>query len=102
MFTFDDNTYTVDSYVTKISQYVAMLNYGELQILEFLKNTLPSRLYWVLFPTDNVRDAIAKAKRVLTKEKIDKQMTDQVSSTTFMRVSDANQSCSRTSKRGDF
>ena len=91
----------------------AMLNYEELQILELFKNTLPSRLYWVysppilpsrlywvLFPTDNLRDAIARAKRVLTKEKIDKQMTGQASSTPFMGVSDGNQSYSRASKRG--
>ena len=60
---------------------------------------LPSRLYWVLFPTDNLRDTIARAKMVLTKEKIDKQMTGQAFSTPFMRVKDGNQSSSRTSKR---
>ena len=97
---FDENTDTVNSYVTKISQSVAMLNFVELQILELFKNTLPSRLYWVLFPTDNLRDAITRAKRVLTKEKIDQLMTGQASSTSFMRVSDGNQSSSRTSKRG--
>ena len=37
---------------------------------------------------------------MLTKEKIDKQKTGQASSTPFMRVSDGNQSSSRTSKRG--
>ena len=99
-FSFDENTDTVDSYVTKISQCAAMLNYGKLQILELFKNTLASRLYWVLFPTDNLRDAIARVKRVLTKEKIDKQMTGQASSTPFMRVNDGNQSYSRTRKRG--
>ena len=65
-FTFDENTGTVGSYITKISQCVAVLNNREPQILELFKNTLPSRLYWVLFPTDNLRDAIARAKRVLT------------------------------------
>ena len=68
--------------------------------LRIFQNTLPSRLYWVLFPTDNLRGAIARAKRVLTKEKIDKQMTGQTSSMPFMRVSDGNQSSSRSSKRG--
>ena len=69
-FSFDENTDTVDSYVTKISQCVAMLNYGEPQILELFKNTLPSRLYWVLFPTNNLRDPTATAKRVLTKKRL--------------------------------
>ena len=52
-FYFDENTDSIDSYVTKVSQCVAMLNYGEPQILELIKNTLPSRLYPILFPVDN-------------------------------------------------
>ena len=51
------------------------------------KNTVPYRLYWVLFPIDNLRDAVETAKRFLTKEKIDRQMTGQ-SSTPFMKLSD--------------
>ena len=53
-FYFGKNTDTVDSYVTKVSQFAAMLNYEELQILELLKNTLPNRLYPILFPVDNL------------------------------------------------
>ena len=64
------NSETVDSYVTRIRQVAAMLNYRELQVLELLSNTFPNRLYWILFPIDNLRDAIETAKRVLTKEKI--------------------------------
>ena len=48
-----------------------MLNYGESQILELLKNTLPIRLYPMLFPIDNLRDAVTTAKWVMIKEKID-------------------------------
>ena len=40
-FKFDENTYTIDSYVLRMSQVAAMLNYGEMQILENFKNTLP-------------------------------------------------------------
>ena len=39
-FKFDKNTDTVDSYVLKMSQVAAMLNYGEMQILENFKNSL--------------------------------------------------------------
>ena len=42
-FKFDENTDTIDSYVLRMSQVAAMLNYGEMQILENFKNTLP---YW--------------------------------------------------------
>ena len=40
-FKFNENTDSVDSYVLRMSQVVAMLNYGEMQILENFKNTLP-------------------------------------------------------------
>ena len=76
-----------DAYVTRIRQVVRLLDYGELQVLEVFKNTVPNRLYWVLFPIDNLRVAVKTAKRFLTKEKIDRQMTGQ-SSTPFMILSD--------------
>ena len=46
-----------------------------------------NRLYWVLFSVDNLCDAVDTAKRFLTKEKIDRQMTGQ-SSTPFMKLTD--------------
>ena len=39
-----------DAYVTRIRQVARLLCYGELQVLEVFKNTVPNRLYWVLFP----------------------------------------------------
>ena len=83
-FYFDENMDSIDSYVMKVSQCVAMLNYGEPQILELMKITLPSRLYPIVFPIDNLRDAITMAKRVMIKEKIDRQKTGQTSTTPFM------------------
>ena len=84
-FKFDKNTDTIDSYVLRMSLVVAMLNYGEMQILENFKYTLPYRLYSTLINVNNLRDAIDLAKRVLTKEKLDRQLTGQ-SSTPFMRA----------------
>ena len=40
-FKFDENTDTIDSYILRMSQVAAMLNYAEMQILENFKNTLP-------------------------------------------------------------
>ena len=54
-FHFDENTETIDSYVTHIRQVATFLGYGEPQILEVFKNTLTTELYWVLFPIDNLR-----------------------------------------------
>ena len=73
-FTFDENTETIDSYVIRIKQVVTLLEYGEPQILEVFKNTLPTKLYWVLFPIKNLRQAVDTAKSILTKEKLDKQL----------------------------
>ena len=39
-FKFDENMDAIDSYVLRMSQVAAMLNYGEMQILENFKNTL--------------------------------------------------------------
>ena len=88
-FKFDENTDSVDSYVLRMSQVAAMLNYGEMQILENFKNTLPYRLYSTLINVNNLRDAIDLAKWVLTKEKLDRQLTRQ-SSTPFMKATSNN------------
>ena len=85
-FKFDENMDTIDSYILRMSQVMAMLNYGEMQILENFKNTLPYRLYSTLINVNNLRDAIDLAKRALTKEKLDRQLTGP-SSTPFMKVS---------------
>ena len=78
-FKFDENTDSIDSYVLRMGQVMAMLNYGEMQILENFKNTLPYRLYLTLINVNNLRDAIDLAKRVLMKEKLDRQLTGQSS-----------------------
>ena len=44
-FHFDENTETLDSYVTCIRQVAKLLGYGEPHILEVFKNTLPTKLY---------------------------------------------------------
>ena len=61
-FKFDENIDSVDSYVLRMSQVAAMLNYGEMQILENFKNTLPYQLYSTLINVNNLRDAIDLAK----------------------------------------
>ena len=67
-FHYDENTETLDTYVTGIRQVVELLGYGKPQTLEVLKNTLPNRLYWILFPIDDLRLAVETGKRILTKE----------------------------------
>ena len=44
-FNFDENTETIDAYVTHVRQVAALLGYGEPQILEVFKNTFPTKLY---------------------------------------------------------
>ena len=94
--TFDENMETIDSYVIRKGQVATLLGYGEPQILEAFKNTLPTKLYWILFPIEDLRQAVDTAKRILTKEKLDKQLTGQTSTSPFMSVRD------RTDRRVSF
>ena len=89
LFRYDENEDTIDSYTLKVKQMASLLNYGEPEILELFKNTLPSKLYWILFPINNLRQAVDTAKRVMNKEELDKQMTGQASNISpFMKLGD--------------
>ena len=68
-FNFNETVNGIDSYVTRVSQWAAILNYGKPQLLELMKNTLPSRFYPILFPVDNLRDMITTEKRVMIEKK---------------------------------
>ena len=57
-FQFDEATNTIDGYIQKVKQVAALLDYGEPQILKLFKNTLPSRLYYMLYQIDNLRVAV--------------------------------------------
>ena len=85
-FNFNENTGTIDTYVTCIRQVATLLGYGDPQILEVFKNTIPTKLYWILFPIEDLRLAVEAAKRILTKEKLDKQLTGQASTSPFMSI----------------
>ena len=88
-FHYDENEDTIDSYILNVKQVASLLNYGEPEILELFKHTLQSKLYWILFPINNIRDAIDTAKRFMNKEKLDKQLTDQASNISpFMKLGD--------------
>ena len=65
---------------------MTLLGYGEPQTLEVFKNTLPTKLYWILFPIEDLRQAVETAKRILTKEMLDKQLTGQASTSAFMSI----------------
>ena len=86
-FHYDENVETPDAYVLRIKQVVRLLGYEDPQVLEVFKSTVPNRLYWVLFPINNLWEAVETAKRFLTKEKIYRQMTGQ-SITPFMKLTD--------------
>ena len=85
-FHFDEATNTIDGYIQQVKQVVALLNYGKLQILELFKNTLPSRLYYMLYQIDNLRVEVETAKRLLTKEQMDKK-AGKATTSPFMQVS---------------
>ena len=95
-FTMMKNAESLDTNVTKIRQVTALLVYEELQILEVIKNTLPKRLYWVLFSIEDLRLAVETAKRILTKEKIDRQLSGQSgTSAPFMKVGESHKTSNK-------
>ena len=82
---------TIDSYVTQIRQVATLLGYKEPQIFEVFKNTPPTKLYWILFPIEDLRQAVETAKRILTKEKLDKQLTRQTTTSPFINIRDGTE-----------
>ena len=72
------------TYIYKTCHHILRL-WGTINIRRF-QNTIPTRLSWVLFPLANLQLAVEIAKRFLTKEKIDRQLTGQTSSTPFMNI----------------
>ena len=57
-FHYDENAENIDAYINRIKRVAVLLNYGEPKILQLFKNTLLSRLYWVLFSTEDLRVAV--------------------------------------------
>ena len=49
---------------------------------------LPTKLYWALFPIEDLRQGVETAKIILTKEKIERQLARQSSFTPFMSIKD--------------
>ena len=54
-FHYDENAEMIDAYVNHIRQVATLLGYKEPQVLEVFKNTTPNRLYWILYPIDNLK-----------------------------------------------
>ena len=92
----------IDGYIQKVKQVAALLDYGEPQILELFKNTLPSRLYYMLYLIDNLRVAVETAKRLLAKEQMDKK-AGQSTVSLFMQVNQgSSKSTDKTEKKVSF
>ena len=69
-FNFDENTETIDSYVMQIRQVATFLGYGEPQVLEVFKNTLTTKLYWILFSIEDLRQVVETAIRNIDQRKV--------------------------------
>ena len=54
------------------------------------RNTFPTKLYWILFPIEDLRQAVEIAKRTLTNKKLVKQLSRQSSSTPFISIGDSH------------
>ena len=89
-FQFDKNADTIDSYIHKVRQVATLLSYGEPQILELFKNTLRSRLYYMVYNINNLREAVDTAKHMLIEEQIDGHKSGQAASSPFLKVDQQN------------
>ena len=78
-FQFDEATDMIDGYIQKVKQVAALLDYGEPQILELFKNTLPSRLYYMLYQIDDLRVAVENSQKA-----VDKRANGQKGRTIFL------------------
>ena len=87
-FHFNENAEMIDAYVNRIRQVANLLGYQVPQILEAFKNTLPTELYWVLFPIMGLRQEVETAKRILMKENIDRKLAGQTSLTPIISIRD--------------
>ena len=85
-FYFEEATDTIGGYIQEVKQVAALLNYEEPQILELFKNTLPSRLYYMLYQINELRLVVETSKRLLTKEQMDKK-SGQATANPFMQTS---------------
>ena len=64
----------IDEYENRRKQVAILLNYDEPQILELFKNSLPSRLYWVLFSINNF-DRCSRCSQKSAGKREDRQTT---------------------------
>ena len=88
-FHFNEATNAIDGYIQKVKQVAALLNYGEPKIMELFKNTLPSRLYYMLYQINDLRVVEETAKRLLTKEQMDKK-AGQATASPVIQVNQGN------------
>ena len=86
---FDEATDTIVGCIQKVKQVAALLNYGKPQILELFKNTLQSRLYYMLYQINDLSIVVETTKRLLTKVQMDKKAGQSIASP-FMQVNQGN------------
>ena len=67
--------------IHRLKQVGQMLGYNKGEVLEILKKSLATRYYYLLFSIQNLEEANESTKRVLTKEKLVKQLAIQNSTT---------------------
>ena len=73
-FHFNKNAEKINAYIHCIRLVATALGYEEPQMLKVFKNTLPTRLYWVLFSLADLQLAVETVKRILRKDKMDRQL----------------------------
>ena len=73
-------------YVTQIRQVATFLGYGELQILEVFKNTLPTKIILDTVSHRRPKTGSRDSKKNIDQRKLDKKLTGQASTSPFMNI----------------
>ena len=84
----DESSESIEAYVEKIRHLANLLGYGEAQVLELLKHSIPSRYFWPLIHIDEVNACKDMIEMLQTKERLETQSTGQTSSTPFLGLRD--------------
>ena len=86
VFSFDEITETIDAYVTHIRQVAAHLGLWRTTNFRGGIKTHSHKIVLDIVSYGRLRQVVETAKRILTKEKLDRQLTRQSSSTPFMSI----------------
>ena len=85
-FNFDENTETIDAYVTQIRQVATLLGYGELPNSRSVQKYTSHKILLDTVSNRRPKAGSRDSKKNIDQRKLDKQFTGQASTSPFMSI----------------